>query len=51
MVSYWRQAGLSYIRYSAICARVVRAALKPQLRVEAEKATESNVKVYRPKQT
>ncbi|KAK1156312.1 hypothetical protein AOXY_G26461 [Acipenser oxyrinchus oxyrinchus] len=24
MVSYWRQAGLSYIRYSAICAQAVR---------------------------
>ncbi|KAK9404853.1 ATP synthase subunit epsilon mitochondrial [Crotalus adamanteus] len=30
MVAYWRQAGLSYIRYSQICAKAVRAALKPQ---------------------
>ncbi|XP_036388204.1 ATP synthase subunit epsilon, mitochondrial [Megalops cyprinoides] len=51
MVAYWRQAGLSYIRYSAICARVVRAALKPQLKVEAEKAAEANVKISRPKAT
>ncbi|XP_066522166.1 ATP synthase subunit epsilon, mitochondrial [Hoplias malabaricus] len=45
MVSYWRQAGLSYIRYSAICARVVRAALKPQFRTEAVRNAESSVKV------
>ncbi|XP_005993632.1 ATP synthase subunit epsilon, mitochondrial [Latimeria chalumnae] len=45
MVSYWRQAGLSYIRYSQICAKVVRAALKPQYRAEAEKVAETNVKV------
>ncbi|XP_026866565.1 ATP synthase subunit epsilon, mitochondrial [Electrophorus electricus] len=45
MVSYWRQAGLSYIRYSAICARVVRAALKPQLKTEAVKNAEASVKV------
>ncbi|XP_039547923.1 ATP synthase subunit epsilon, mitochondrial [Pimephales promelas] len=47
MVAYWRQAGLSYIKYSAICARVVRAALKPQIRVEALKNAESNVKVIK----
>ncbi|XP_055068889.1 ATP synthase subunit epsilon, mitochondrial [Misgurnus anguillicaudatus] len=45
MVAYWRQAGLSYIRYSAICARVVRAALKPELKVEALKSAETSVKV------
>ncbi|XP_006639769.3 ATP synthase subunit epsilon, mitochondrial [Lepisosteus oculatus] len=50
MVAYWRQAGLSYIRFSAICARAVRAALKPQLRLEAEKVAESNVKITRLKQ-
>ncbi|XP_076869861.1 ATP synthase F(1) complex subunit epsilon, mitochondrial [Brachyhypopomus gauderio] len=49
MVSYWRQAGLSYIRYSAICARVVRAALKPQLKTEAIKNAEGNVKVIKVK--
>ncbi|XP_019944330.2 ATP synthase subunit epsilon, mitochondrial [Paralichthys olivaceus] len=49
MVAYWRQAGLSYIRFSAICANAVRAALKPQLRGEAMKAAEANVKVLKPK--
>ncbi|XP_073708771.1 ATP synthase subunit epsilon, mitochondrial [Garra rufa] len=49
MVAYWRQAGLSYIRYSAVCARVVRAALKPQLKAEAIKNAETNVKVTKVK--
>ncbi|KPP58695.1 ATP synthase, H+ transporting, mitochondrial F1 complex, epsilon subunit-like [Scleropages formosus] len=34
-----------YIRYSAICARVVRAALKPELKAEAQKSAEANVKI------
>ncbi|XP_012732703.3 ATP synthase subunit epsilon, mitochondrial [Fundulus heteroclitus] len=49
MVAYWRQAGLSYIRFSAICASVVRAALKPQFKTEALKAAEANVKILKPK--
>uniref|UniRef100_A0A8D0CTT8 ATP synthase F1 subunit epsilon n=2 Tax=Sander lucioperca TaxID=283035 RepID=A0A8D0CTT8_SANLU len=51
MVAYWRQAGLSYIRFSAICASVVRAAMKPQFKAEALKAAEANVKVLKPKAT
>ncbi|KAM6977729.1 ATP synthase F(1) complex subunit epsilon, mitochondrial [Aplochiton taeniatus] len=49
MVAYWRQAGLSYIRFSAICANVVRAAMKPQFKSEALKLAEANVKVTKPK--
>ncbi|KAM4030983.1 ATP synthase F(1) complex subunit epsilon, mitochondrial [Anomaloglossus baeobatrachus] len=49
MVAYWRQAGLSYIRYSQICARAVRAALKPQFKAEAEKVSAANVKLIKPK--
>ncbi|XP_073438564.1 ATP synthase subunit epsilon, mitochondrial [Dendrobates tinctorius] len=49
MVAYWRQAGLSYIRYSHICARAVRAALKPQFKVEADKLAVANVKLIKPK--
>ncbi|XP_020493842.1 ATP synthase subunit epsilon, mitochondrial [Labrus bergylta] len=49
MVAYWRQAGLSYIRFSSICASAVRAAMKPQVRAEAVKAAEANVKVLKPK--
>ncbi|KAG8447170.1 hypothetical protein GDO86_014582 [Hymenochirus boettgeri] len=49
MVAYWRQAGLSYIRYSQICAKAVRAALKPQFKTEAEKAALSNVRIVKNK--
>ncbi|XP_046896233.1 ATP synthase subunit epsilon, mitochondrial [Hypomesus transpacificus] len=49
MVAYWRQAGLSYIRFSAICASVVRSALKPPFKAEALKLAEANVKVSKPK--
>ncbi|XP_050773790.1 ATP synthase subunit epsilon, mitochondrial [Gopherus flavomarginatus] len=49
MVSYWRQAGLSYIRYSQICANAVRAALKPQYKAEAEKAAVATIKIVKPK--
>ncbi|XP_033484361.1 ATP synthase subunit epsilon, mitochondrial [Epinephelus fuscoguttatus] len=49
MVAYWRQAGLSYIRFSAICANAVRAAMKPQFQAEALKAAEASVKVNKPK--
>ncbi|XP_068589635.1 ATP synthase subunit epsilon, mitochondrial [Cebidichthys violaceus] len=49
MVAYWRQAGLSYIRFSSICASAVRAAMKPEFQTVALKAAESNVKVLKPK--
>ncbi|XP_003229036.1 ATP synthase subunit epsilon, mitochondrial [Anolis sagrei] len=49
MVAYWRQAGLSYIRYSQICAKAVRDALKPQFKAEAEKTAGANVKIVKPK--
>ncbi|XP_018046560.1 PREDICTED: ATP synthase subunit epsilon, mitochondrial-like [Atta colombica] len=43
-MSAWRQAGLNYIQYSQIAARLVRQALKVDLRVEAAKRDEVNVK-------
>ncbi|XP_066442516.1 ATP synthase subunit epsilon, mitochondrial [Eleutherodactylus coqui] len=49
MVAYWRQAGLSYIRYSQICAQAVRAAMKPQFKAEADKLSAANVKIVKPK--
>ncbi|XP_030279014.1 ATP synthase subunit epsilon, mitochondrial [Pagrus major] len=49
MVAYWRQAGLSYIRFSSICASALRAALKPEFKSEAMKAAEASVKVLKPK--
>ncbi|XP_078411596.1 ATP synthase F(1) complex subunit epsilon, mitochondrial [Cetorhinus maximus] len=51
MVAFWRQAGLSYIQYSRICAQAVRAALKPQYQAEAKKAADVNVKVSKLKAT
>ncbi|XP_017273128.1 ATP synthase subunit epsilon, mitochondrial [Kryptolebias marmoratus] len=49
MVAYWRQAGLSYIRFSAICANAVRAAVKPQFKTEATKVAQASVKINKPK--
>ncbi|TGZ56728.1 ATP synthase subunit epsilon, mitochondrial [Temnothorax longispinosus] len=43
-MSAWRQAGLNYINYSQIAARLVRQALKTDLRTEAAKRDEVNVK-------
>ncbi|CAG0920515.1 unnamed protein product [Notodromas monacha] len=41
----WRTAGLNYIRYSAIAAKTVRRALKPEARAEAAKRETSALKV------
>nr|AVC55622.1 mitochondrial ATP5e short variant [Enchytraeus cf. crypticus SL-2017] len=43
-MSAWRQAGLNYINYSRICARVVRRSLKPELRTEALKRDEGTIR-------
>ncbi|EFX79623.1 hypothetical protein DAPPUDRAFT_304457 [Daphnia pulex] len=43
-MSFWRQAGLNYIQYSAISAKLTRRALKPALRVEALKREAVNAK-------
>ncbi|XP_033339967.1 protein stunted isoform X1 [Megalopta genalis] len=40
----WRQAGLNYINYSQIAARLVRQALKSDIRAEAAKRDDANVK-------
>ncbi|XP_076672978.1 protein stunted isoform X3 [Andrena cerasifolii] len=40
----WRQAGLNYINYSQIAARLVRQALKSELRPEALKRDDVNVR-------
>ncbi|KAK0181162.1 hypothetical protein PV327_003468 [Microctonus hyperodae] len=40
----WRQAGLNYINYSQIAAKLVRQALKPELRTVAMKRDETHVK-------
>lgn len=43
-MSKWRDLGLTYINYSNIAARLLRASLKPDLQVEAAKRAESHVK-------
>ncbi|XP_031774040.1 protein stunted isoform X2 [Apis florea] len=43
-MSAWRQAGLNYINYSQIAAKLVRQALKPEFRAEALKRDETNIK-------
>ncbi|XP_062913418.1 ATP synthase subunit epsilon, mitochondrial-like [Mobula hypostoma] len=50
MVAHWRQAGLSYIRYSRICAQAVQVTLKPQYQAEAKKVGDINVKVNKSKE-
>ncbi|XP_038606225.1 ATP synthase subunit epsilon, mitochondrial [Tachyglossus aculeatus] len=49
MVAYWRQAGISYIRYSQICAKAVRDALKNEFKANAQKASGANVKIVKVK--
>ncbi|XP_019762593.1 protein stunted isoform X1 [Dendroctonus ponderosae] len=44
-MSAWRQAGLNYINYSNIAAKVVRQALKTELRADAAKRNDSHVKI------
>ncbi|DAA17122.1 TPA: ATP synthase, H+ transporting, mitochondrial F1 complex, epsilon subunit-like [Bos taurus] len=49
MVAYWRQAGLSYIRYSQICAKAVRDALKTEFKANAMKTSGSTIKIVKVK--
>ncbi|XP_007910724.1 ATP synthase subunit epsilon, mitochondrial [Callorhinchus milii] len=51
MVAFWRQAGLSYIQYSRICAQAVRSAFKQQHQAAAQKSGETSVKVIKPKKS
>ncbi|XP_055840471.1 protein stunted-like isoform X1 [Episyrphus balteatus] len=44
MTNAWRAAGLTYIQYSNICAKVLRQGLKAELRAEAAKREVSHVK-------
>ncbi|XP_059257507.1 ATP synthase subunit epsilon, mitochondrial-like [Mustela nigripes] len=46
-VGYWRQAGLSYIQYSQICAKAVRDALKVEFKANAEKTSDSTAKIVK----
>ncbi|XP_066156826.1 protein stunted isoform X2 [Euwallacea fornicatus] len=44
-MSAWRAAGLNYINYSNIAAKVLRQALKADLRADAAKRNDSHIKV------
>ncbi|XP_023014892.1 ATP synthase subunit epsilon stunted isoform X1 [Leptinotarsa decemlineata] len=44
-MSAWRQAGLNYINYSNIAAKLLRQALKPELRADAMKRADTHLKV------
>ena len=43
-MSKWRELGLTYVQYSNVAARVLRNALKPELRAEADKRASAHVK-------
>ncbi|XP_020013726.1 ATP synthase F(1) complex subunit epsilon, mitochondrial-like [Castor canadensis] len=45
MVEYWQQSGLSYIRFSQICAKAVRDASKTDFKANAKKASGSSIKI------
>ncbi|XP_026486214.1 protein stunted-like isoform X2 [Vanessa tameamea] len=44
-MSAWRQAGLNYINYSNIAAKILRRSLKPELRTEALRRDDSHVRI------
>ncbi|KAL0892053.1 hypothetical protein ABMA27_015275 [Loxostege sticticalis] len=44
-MSAWRQAGLNYINYSNIAAKMLRRSLKPDLRTEALRRDASHVRI------
>ncbi len=45
MQETWRQVGISYLRYSNICAQVVRRSLKEPLRAKAAGRDKADMKV------
>ncbi|XP_068915905.1 protein stunted-like isoform X1 [Tenebrio molitor] len=46
-MSAWRAAGLNYINYSTIAARLLRQALKAEFRADAAKRNQTHIKVNR----
>ncbi|XP_034824579.1 protein stunted isoform X1 [Maniola hyperantus] len=44
-MSAWRQAGLNYINYSNIAAKILRKSLKAEVRTEALRRDESHVRI------
>lgn len=44
-MSAWRQAGLNYINFSNIAAKVLRQSLKPDLQAQAAKRGDSLIRI------
>ncbi|XP_044270771.1 protein stunted-like isoform X1 [Tribolium madens] len=44
-MSAWRAAGLNYINFSNIAAKLLRRALKPEFRAEAAKRDETHIRI------
>ncbi|KAJ8916927.1 hypothetical protein NQ315_013399 [Exocentrus adspersus] len=44
-MSAWRQAGLNYINYSNIAAKLLRQALKPEPKAEALKRGDAHIRI------
>ncbi|RHZ68815.1 hypothetical protein Glove_293g7 [Diversispora epigaea] len=44
MTFAWKAAGLSYLKYTQICARAVRNSLKDDLRLAAQRRDEQGLK-------
>ncbi|KAH8553587.1 mitochondrial ATP synthase epsilon chain-domain-containing protein [Umbelopsis sp. PMI_123] len=45
MASPWKSAGISYLKYSQICARAVRNSLKDDIRAAAQRRDVNGLKV------
>uniref|UniRef100_A0A1W7RAZ0 ATP synthase subunit epsilon, mitochondrial n=1 Tax=Hadrurus spadix TaxID=141984 RepID=A0A1W7RAZ0_9SCOR len=43
-MTYWRQAGLTYLQFSSIAARLVRRAVKAEFRFDIQGREESLMK-------
>merc|ERR1712126_16822 len=44
MTAFWRAAGLNYIQYSNVAAKVVRRCLKPDLKADSAKREVTSIK-------
>lgn len=43
-MSKWRELGLTYVHYSNVAARVLRSSLRSELRADAAKRANANIK-------
>jgi len=45
-MTYWRELGLNYLRFSQIAAKELRAAIKPEARLKYPGQGEATIKRY-----